>query len=281
MDLVKIKKELQEINDWKLSGSNNTATTQTTFKFVHYLSSITSALLSELSTIQATNAALNSQVDSLKTELNSLKNAPATKKSTPSLAEIVLSAGTQLPSATLTNEQVTQMHLTQVNSREAAHIANNVIISGVDHDESDTNSNAITTRVLEKLGSSITDVERYARLPNKDKTPSNRIVVTFKKLASKLEICRKAPELRKDSNFKGIYVNSDLTKAQRAIEHQLRQARNEKNQAATKDTDNINNGRPYFKDDKGKLYHWVIRSGALQKFYFTKEDRPGYRPANV
>ena len=60
---------------------------------------------------------------------------------------------------------------------------------------------------------------------------SNLVLVEFDSITTKETALKSASKLKEDDNFKQVYINRDMTRAERIVEKQLRDERNKRNAA--------------------------------------------------
>ncbi len=175
----------------------------------------------------------------------------------------------------------TQALIATVNKEinEKARIENNIVISGagVEEESKDEEKVEAVLKAL-KLDRSST-VKRIRRIKSKksnDNQPNKEldmIVVEFKDEASKQTALREARNLRNTENFKNVYINPDKTPSERALERELRTARNKRN-ADLSEVKANSGGRhrygiqPSGHPMAGKKFYWGIRWNALKEIYF-------------
>jgi hypothetical protein len=87
----------------------------------------------------------------------------------------------------------------------------------------------------------LSKIVKVKRLINKDKAPINPpILIEFNNYEDKMKLLRKSSIIRKNKQYEKVYINEDLTTAQRVINKELLQIRNDLNtQYNTKD-ENVN-----------------------------------------
>ena len=102
-----------------------------------------------------------------------------------------------------------QLHKFREESSELSKIANNVIISGIKlegstPDEINSNDKAAVNKILAKIGYDCNTHGHYVRivrLPNSDKKPGTKILITMDDPSNKEIICRNARKLREGNDF--------------------------------------------------------------------------------
>ena len=210
---------------------------------------------------------LVAQVKTLQSEIIALKSTAPSHTATPLYSELFKTKTSE--------EQVRdnlQLYKYRQESNELSKIASNVIISGIKPvgttPEEIKNSDKVSVdKVLETIGYNTTHRNypptRIVRLPNLDKTPGTKILLTMQDTECKELICKNAKQLRdKGNDFVDIYINEDRTKSQRLIDKEQRDERNKRNNNLP-DVRGRHLGET--EDGSGKYYYWAIRSGVLKK----------------
>ncbi|RNA14564.1 RNA-directed DNA polymerase from mobile element jockey [Brachionus plicatilis] len=155
--------------------------------------------------------------------------------------------------------------------KEKSRIERNIIISGLDEcvgssdAEKELNEKAIVDEVLVELKISNDKVKRRTRLrkrgvENNDPSKPSLLLVEFTDSISKTMALANSPQLKRNTKFKNIYVNSDKTMAERAAEAQLRQKRNEMNRDLPFTEGILRYG---VNEKNNKRFYWGIRDGRL------------------
>jgi hypothetical protein len=124
---------------------------------------------------------------------------------------------------------------------------NNIIIYGLPIDKFENNDidfdsdNLKIDKMLTKVSVDLSKIVKFKRLINKSGIITNPpILIEFKEYNEKINLLKKSSEIRKFSEYEKIYINEDLTTAQRIINKDLIQLRNNLNtQHNTKDV-NVN-----------------------------------------
>ena len=145
------------------------------------------------------------------------------------------------------------------------------------HDEKEV------AKVLQALGADFSsDVKRCKRLAGKKLDSSNTnppstsgstapsnptplILVKFNETSKREAVSNSAHQLRKKSEFNGIYLNADKTKAVRILEQKQREERNLRNSQFTEKDET---GRPYG-HHQSKNFYWAVRSGQLARVFLS------------
>ena len=150
---------------------------------------------------------------------------------------------------------------------ERERIKKNVIISGLPEtggteSEKESNDLAKVDSLLNVLGLSRSTVSRQVRL--KVHNPNAKLVlVEFNDVSLKEAALSRAGKLRNEPAFNRIFLNRDMTKAERVAEKELRDEPNKLNKALP---DKDSEGRPCGKFN-GKPFHWGVRSGELRRIF--------------
>ncbi len=211
---------------------------------------------------ESATQAINSYSDAISSNTEAIKNV------TPTNLNSIFSKKTETES--LTN--VALIHQLQQEQEEQTRIENNIVIDGVEVDEDDLDDHVSVENILKAVGSKIGDTARISRLYKTDKkqqkTPTNRIIVTFKTYKVKENVIKNAKTLRNNTCFDGVYINSDRTRAQRMIDYTIRQQRKNLNRESNA---TLINGRHLFKE-KGVEYEHVYRGGIFFKRKFLPKD---------
>lgn len=124
---------------------------------------------------------------------------------------------------------------------------NNIIIYGLPIDKFENNDidfdsdNLKIDKMLTKVSVDLSKIVKLKRLINKSGVITNPpILIEFKEYNEKINLLKKSSEIRKFIEYEKIYINEDLTTAQRIINKDLIQLRNNLNtQHNTKDL-NVN-----------------------------------------
>ncbi len=177
----------------------NFKTPQATSQVVKDLITVVTALFDYTKTIQ--------------TELDHLK------QQTVQLKKPLMSS---LFSAKTSEEQATEKLLLHTYHRERLELNNiklNGIVSGIEYSSDEDDKTAVHELLLE-LGFQKSELTQpIRRIRNKDKNPTNKILVTFESEDSKEWACKNAYKIRKAGNkFNNIYLNEDRTKIQIPLE---------------------------------------------------------------
>ena len=150
---------------------------------------------------------------------------------------------------------------------ESERIKKNLIISGLpirgDSDEErTTNDEKNVDTVLSCVGLARSTVQRQVRLKcnNPD---ANLVLVEFKDYKDRDSALSRSGELKKISDFKRVFLNRDMTMAERLAEKELRAERSKLNEALP---DKDSQGRPRGTHN-GKRFYWGVRSGELRRIF--------------
>jgi hypothetical protein len=151
---------------------------------------------------------------------------------------------------------------------ESERIKRNVIISGIpetgnDENEKLTNDNGRVEEVLNAVGLSRNTVQRQVRLRSPMNPNAKLILVEFTEVEHRDTALKRSGVLKTNQSFKDVYLNQDMTKAERVAERDLRKERNELN-ASLPDKDGVGRQRG---EHNGRKFYWGIRSGELRRIY--------------
>lgn len=108
---------------------------------------------------------------------------------------------------------------------------NNIVVFGVPISENDNDNSAKDTLkgVLSTVGVDSVKIGEMYRLKSKSSTKPPPIVVQLSSREDRNEALKRSKHLRSDSKFDGVYINPDLTWAERVEAKELRQKRNDMN----------------------------------------------------
>lgn len=230
----------------------------TDFKIPGQTAKVTSDLFNVVKSLFAYTKKLQTEIDLLKGQ---------TKPPSRPLMSSLFSTKTP-------DEQTSEkllLHTVHREIREISNIECNAIISGTDYTSEDADK-AIVDDVLTAIGSTVRHVKHIRRIQNKDKTPSKKLLLTFNEAETKQEVCQWAYKLRKaGKEYNNIYLNEDRTKAQRAIDKELRDERTRLNNALTETTytttinDQTVTQTRRLGDEGSSKFYWAIRNDRLKK----------------
>jgi hypothetical protein len=116
----------------------------------------------------------------------------------------------------------------------------------------------------------IVDSSAYKIIRYKSKTGEKPgiIIVEFNSIETKEKIQKAAKKLSKETDYKGVYINRDLSKDEMLIEKQLRDERRKKNDELPEKEENGSKFR-YHKfgtDVTESKFIWGIKDGEVKKF---------------
>ena len=167
-----------------------------------------------------------------------------------------------------TSEETLLLAKVAKETKEKNSKENNVIISGIqespeslstaerkEHDQTEI------TKILNAIKVEPSKMKNLYRLKNRNNNQKAALIVI--ELATKddqIQVLKQANELKGKEEYKNVYINRDLTKAEAELEKELRSLRNKKNAELT-------NGEGRLKYGKiGETeYFWGIRWGTLKK----------------
>jgi len=174
-----------------------------------------------------------------------------------------------------TNEKLL-LHTYHSERLELINIKRNGVVSGIAYSSDDDDKTAVQ-ELLEAVGLPIHEQNHtIRRIRNKDKSATNKILVTFESEECKESACRHAHKLRKaGSKFNNVYLNEDRTKIQRTLDKERRDERNKLNNApdfSPETYDVIINGETVSQKrrlgvDNGRKFYWAIRNDQLKKIF--------------
>ena len=136
---------------------------------------------------------------------------------------------------------------------------NNIIIYGLNMDKlqnNEINHDSDKSKIDNLLRVAEVDMSKiikYKRLINKNNESNNPpILIEFNNINDKVKLLKKSSLLRKNKEYEKVYINEDLTTAQRIINKELLQLRNELNSHDNTKDLNVN-------------YYFTIRNGKVVK----------------
>ena len=149
---------------------------------------------------------------------------------------------------------------------------NNIIVSGVPkaslvENKLDTNKdNEYIKKIFDKLELDVNLIKKTSRVKTRDNISdeNNPVLIELNDIDSKNKVMKNAHKLKgfKLGLEKFIFLNNDLTFAERSCEKHLRDERNRLN--ASLSHSDIN-GR--YELEGGKQYYWAIRYGSIKKVF--------------
>jgi len=102
-------------------------------------------------------------------------------------------------------------------------VQNNIVVSGIPEDEDGTEMPLIARNILEKLGSSVDNISHFLRVGKEQNGRPRLLKISLHSACERIKILKNARLLRLDSQYEGIYVNSDLTFGERQERKRLRE----------------------------------------------------------
>ena len=101
-------------------------------------------------------------------------------------------------------------------------IETNVIVSGIPEDEVINNNSGLFAGVLSKLECPFSEISSFARVGKASGLRPRLLKISFSNTDLRIKAVKNAKLLREDSRFKGVFVNPDLTFAERLEQKRLR-----------------------------------------------------------
>ena len=170
--------------------------------------------------------------------------------------------------------------LNQVNmeQNERTKRENNLVISGLEiEDCQDENLRKLEAekkivKVLEKVDSSITDASILVKtsiIKKRNESSKQLILITFKDKSVRDNILKNSKRLSETEYKNTVFVNADLTRAEREIERDLRKKQKEENSKLTKQFTNSKFKFGEFKNKEGNTvyFYWGRRNGQLKRIF--------------
>jgi hypothetical protein len=200
-------------------------------------------------------ASLNDEIGSLR-KTNKELNERVSKLETSNASDGGTTPGQPLFSSLFTTEQ-------------------NIIVSGIpeapngSEEEKAAHDKTSVEALLTALGTRLTDMKSHKRIKTNYEKP-NLILIEFHRFDSAdmvAEPLSNAKKLRTNETFKGVYINRDMTKAERIIEKRLRDESNRKNEEDLRET---GDGEGPCRLYQGRRFHWGIRLGEVRRIF----DKP-------
>jgi hypothetical protein len=210
-------------------------------------------------------------------ELNSTQNVSHRNNNGGNL--LTYASMLQKDSTGKTNEAIAV--ITTAVRREAfalSKIEKNIIVSGLPTPQNPDDEKRQLGRVLNAVNIDISKVRKFHRLhpSNSNASASARtsrstkppsIVVEFNDVETKDQAVKAAKNLRKLTNFDGVYINPDKTRTQRLEEAKLREKRNSLNEAL-ENVDSSTGRRYGLRQRDKKKFYWVVCPGGVREYFF-------------
>jgi hypothetical protein len=150
---------------------------------------------------------------------------------------------------------------------EAKKIAANIVVSGLWAADGDTDAkkaahdNNSVRNLVDNLGISVKSIKSHKRIKVNGKP--DLVIIEFDSETNRNEALKSARKLQGDAKYNMVFINKDMTKAERTIDKRLRDERNKRNAGLTeKDAEERPRGR-----HKNKLFYWGIRPGELRRIF--------------
>lgn len=166
---------------------------------------------------------LNQKLESLTSRFTDLEaSVLSIKQNQEKLESEITNVNVELSSAIV---KATKLSLTEMDKRMAR--MNNIIIRGLPEEASGTveerrNKDQDTVQdVLQAIDADEVDVAAVKRIGKTNKDQPRLLRISFSNLIQKQEVIHKSKFLR-NSNFKNVYIQSDLTPMQQEFEYKLR-----------------------------------------------------------
>ncbi|RNA13660.1 RNA-directed DNA polymerase from mobile element jockey-like, partial [Brachionus plicatilis] len=143
---------------------------------------------------------------------------------------------------------------------------NNIVVSGLNErdngtaEEKENHDSEELKAVLDLIGINSDHVKRRVRI--RKTRPSNKpalLLVEFDKKNVQESALRGAKKLKDEENMKNVFINKDLTTAEREAEKEMRIERDNRNAAL----DSVGEGRLRYGTENGRQYYWGIREKIL------------------
>lgn len=250
--------------NWPAPHTNNTALCKAQNNWLKELTKEFALMKEKVLTLEKQNA-------ELREELTKLKNSESTVKSNGGNV-----APLSFSNMVKRNQRETETELVLLNKaakeiNERNKIEKNVIISGLesindgtDEEKSKKEKDAVE-KIVEYLGTSLTKVEKITKVSKSSVYNENKKLIyqiELKDIETKKAMLSNAKKLSTSENFKNIYLNSDKTAAERALDRELRKERKKRNEKLPEEK--IENGKKLrYKIENGKRWYWGIRNERL------------------
>ena len=195
-------------------------------------------------------AKLQAEVEELKTDVEALR------KSNSQLSTYATKVKASSVASTTDTHKIVNAVVADLNKRKVRE--NNVVIFGVPVSENDNVNSVKDTvkEVLSTVGIESKKIGEVYRLKSKSSSKPPPIVVQLPSRDDRNEALKRSKQLRSESRFDGVYINPDLTWAERIEARELRQERNRMNKEL----------EAKCKDSGEKFdYHFVVRHGKVVK----------------
>ena len=210
------------------------------------------ALLKRVEALEKTVTELKQQNEQLRVQISSDK--PTTSS---------MSFKQALIGGKLSEEAVCMLAVQRAEVNDAIKRQNNLIISGLplptstDKEQRDKDDKAQIDRVLNELDVDRHGIRRSRRLNNKNGQQSNLVIVELDCEEARNNALKNSVKLAKTK----IYVNRDMTDAERQAERKLRAERNRKNNELEHSDGKFKFGL----DDQKRKFYYGIRSGIVKR----------------
>ena len=211
------------------------------------------ALLKRVEALEATVKELHQANNQLRTQLSNSNTQPA------------ISFKQALVGGKLSEEAVCMLAVQRAEINEASKRQNNLIISGLPspiNDDSKEREEADNKQIAEVLTTLEVDkhcVRKPRRMNNRNGKPGNLVIVEMDSEVARNSALKNAIRLAGTK----IYVNRDMTDAERRAERELRAERNRKN-GELEHTDGKNR---FGIDDQRRKFYYGIRSGIVKRVF--------------
>ena len=251
--------------NWPKFGQGQVSThTRTLHEWNGKLSSIIKNLCNKVAKFEQDLSGKNVEIANLKNELSQLKN---TQNVTSNLN---FSYAGALNNSKKNEQEVVLLDLVRKDFYETKSIENNIVIRGIPvlgstNEEKEANDKSKVKSVLTHLTLPDSTDPKLKRISTKDSN-ANIIVVELNNIDQRNIAIEKARTLRGTTEFDGIYVNKDMTKAERIMDKKRRDERKAKNsELSEKDS----SGRPFGiyngGINNGKKFFWGLRNGIIKR----------------
>ena len=228
------------------------------------LKTVISAIYSVLQSMVLKDNNKEMRIAKLEAEVEELKaNVEALRKSNSQLSTYASKVKESSVAPTTDTHKIINAVVTDLNNRKVRE--NNIVVFGVPvSDNSKDNSAKDTVKeVLSTVGVDSVKIGEMYRLKSKSSTKPPPIVVQLPTREDRNEALKRSKNLRCESRFDGVYINPDLTWAERVEAKELRQKRNDMNKELEEKS----------KNSGEKLdYHFVVRHGKVVKSKHVETD---------
>ena len=218
------------------------------------LKTVISAIYSILRVMVEKDNEKNERIAKLEAEIKDLKaDVEARRKANSSYASIVKESSV---ASTTDTHKIINAVVADLNNRKVRE--NNIVVFGVPVSDNGNDNSAKDTvkEVLSTVGVDSVKIGEMYRLKSKSSTKPPPIVVQLPSREDRNEALKRSKNLRSENRFDGVYINPDLTWAERVEAKELRQKRNDMNKELEEKS----------KNSGEKLdYHFVVRHGKVVK----------------